>query len=143
MPYRRVSKYLEIEGPLFDDAMREHVQNALAGAIKDLAVRGAEEAQSAVRAGGFVSSGRFVGGIGVEIVRRRGAGYAKVGIVDASAAYPTSDRPTRTWMEYGQRNGRNGRVTRKGVYAFRKSANKLNRMKYDEYFLPALMAALE
>src|SRR3990167_5479764 len=140
MARRRVGKYIELSGPLFDDNVGDRIKDALAGGILDLAKEGADIAQDFVTGGGFVQSGRFVRSIGVEVKRTRGAGYATVQVVDAGAAYPSAGRPTRTLMEYGQRNGVQ---VRKGIYAFRKTARNLNKRKYDEFFLPALMGVLE
>ena len=145
MARRRVGKYIELSGPLFDDNVGDRIKDALAGGILDLAKEGADIAQDFVTGGGFVQSGRFVRSIGVEVVRSRGAGYASVKVLDESAAWPTPGRPTRTWMEYGLRGASNraSGTFRPGIYAFRKTARNLNKRKYDEFFLPALMGVLE
>jgi hypothetical protein len=137
---KRLNTWVEIDGPLFDPNVSKRMKDALAKGIVGLAEEGAQITQDFVYSAGFVQSGRFAKGIGVEVTRRRGAGYATVKVVDEGAAYPSNNRPTRTLMDYGQRNGVRVRT---GVYAFRKAKRRMDSMKYDGYFLPALMGALE
>ena len=137
---RRVSQYIELDGPIWDAVESGRIKDALADAILGLAKEGAEQAQGFVQGAGFVKSGRFVRGIGVEVHRSRGAGYANVMVVDQGAAYPTANRPTRTFMEYGTRRGQKIRTAN---YAFRKTKRALDKVKYDGYFVPALMKVLE
>ena len=59
MARRRVGKYIELSGPLFDDNVGDRIKDALAGGILDLAKEGADAAQDFVTGGGFVQSGQL------------------------------------------------------------------------------------
>lgn len=124
------------KGPLFDGDSYERFKDALAGGIQELAEQGGDLVANFVRAGGFIDTGRFVGSTVVEITRTRGAGWAKVYQEDQ---WPAPGRPTRTWMETGRRHGVR---LRKGTYAYRKTARRLNKAKYEQVFLPKIVEAI-
>lgn len=137
MARARRSTFLEVSGPLFEASTSE-IKAALAAGMRELGEVGVPIMQEYIRANGFVRTGAFVGSVHVEVHRSRGAGWVKV---YPDAAFPRPGRPSRTWMETGVRRGSRP-AKRTGGYAFRKTARRLNAMKYDGFVLPRLVEAL-
>lgn len=140
MARRRVNTFLELDGPLFDEGAIKRVKDALAEGMDELGDTGAEFMMGFIAMGGFVRTGGFMRSVDSELRRNTGgAGWVKVYPTGGWSGEPGSG-PTRTWMETGRR----GSVgLRKGVYAFRKTAQRLNAMKYDQVMLPKLIGALD
>lgn len=130
---RRIRPFLELDGPLFDEAVVLQFKDAIADGMAELGDTGVEFMMGFISMGGFVRTGNFLRSTTSEVHRdTAGAGWVKV--------YQTEPLPPRTWMETGQRKGVR---LRKGVYAYRKTAQRLNAMKYDQVMLPRLIGALD
>lgn len=131
-------KYIETSGPIFEPDATKKLKEALSQGIEELGEQGGQMLAGFVRAGGFVNSGRFAGSTVVELHRRNSGAVGWVKVYTENQ-WPEPDRPTRTWMETGRRSGVK---LRRGTYAYRKTAKKLNKVTYDEMFLPRIMEAI-
>ena len=139
MARRRVNEFVEVDGPLFDEGVILRFKDALAAGMKELGEEGAGIMMGFIAAGGFERTGAFLHSVDSFVHRdnRKGAGWVKIW---PTHAFPEPvDAPTRTWMETGERGGVR---LRKGIYAFRKTAQRLNTIK-NQGMLPRLVETLD
>lgn len=121
---RKLNQYIEVSGPIFDEATQRRMSDAIAEGLEELGDTAAGILAGYVSAAGFVKTGAFLQSIDAKLVRSSGAGYVKVAPTDV---WPTKDRPTRTWLERGTRGGVKLRPA-KGVFA--KTRSRMNEMTY-------------
>lgn len=142
---RRLTPYIEVSGPMFEEGLPQLAKDAIWEGMKDVAEVGAEIQMGFISGAGFVATGNFLRDVDVEEHRTKANAIGWIKVYPPNQ-YPNPDRPTRTWMEEGRRGDRRAggeRVRmRKGVGAFRKSAQRVNAMKYDQFILPRLAKAI-
>jgi len=123
---RKPSKYLELDGPIFDPAVQREMNDAIAEGLDELGDQAAGILAGYVSAAGFVKTGAFLQSIDSKLTRTGdSAGYVKIAPTDV---WPAPNRPTRTWLERGTRAGVKLRPA-KGSFA--KTRSRLNEMTYD------------
>lgn len=123
---RKPSKYLELDGPVFDPAVQRQMNDAIADGLEELGDQASGILAGYVSAAGFVKTGAFLKSIDSKLTRTGdAAGYVKVAPTDV---WPEKGRPTRTWLEKGTRAGVKLRPA-KGVFA--KTRSRMNEMTYD------------
>jgi len=142
---RKLSPYIEVSGPLFESGLVQDVKDAAWEGMKELGDEGVGIMMGFVEAGGFRRTGEFLRDIEAEEHRDKANAIGWIKLYPPHQ-WPAADRPTRTWMEEGRRGNRLQGGTRvrltKGVGAFRKTAQRLNAMKYDQFILPHMLRAL-
>ena len=136
----RIQKqYIEIDGPLFDPDMVRRFKDAVAEGIEELADEADDIMASQILAGGFVRTRQFLESVDVVFIRSSPdvIGYAKI---LPTAVWPKPDRPTRTWIAYGQRRGVK---LRGGFNIFARTATVLRRMQPEERIAKRVQTVLE
>lgn len=121
---RKLNEYLEVSGPVFDDATRRKMSDAISEGLEELGDEAAGILAGYVSAAGFVKTGAFLSSIDSKLTRTGdSAGYVKIAPTDV---WPQKGRPTRTWLEKGTRAGVKLRPA-KGVFA--KTRSRVNELK--------------
>ena len=140
---RKPTQMYQLSGPLFDEKVTQRFKDAVNDGMRDLAEEGESTMAGFIAMRGFEKTGATIRSVTSEEHRdsTKAIGWFKVYPTDMweRGGGPRQDRPTRTWLEEGKRNGVK---FRRGAFAFRKTTRRLKSLNYNDDFLAKISEAL-
>lgn len=118
---RRVSTYIELDGPLFEPSMIRKFNGAVYSGMEEIADEGDDIMASQIVAGGFVDTGRLLRSVDIT-TKRSSLDVTGYFVITPTDTWKGSVTVTKTGTTV-KRNKRTGKMQRANVYSIGVSTN--------------------